>query len=172
MKKYILFIFGFAEEELIVETLADLEKISDEIKFFGGPTYSIYHFESKDSVEDIRQVLLDYLEEMIESFFIFSLEGEHAIEMDEQLKTYFLDTKFTKPSDERKSNKEGRDIGIIPIQELLTNYLDKLPKKQLTVNSLLDKIIEDGVESLNKEEKDFLDNQGKLTNGIITPNGK
>jgi|TARA_R110000744_G_scaffold239820_2_gene357221 hypothetical protein len=165
MKKYILFIFGFAEEELIVETLADLEKISDEIKFFGGPTYSIYHFESKDSVEDIRQVLLDYLEEMIESFFIFSLEGEHAIEMDEQLKTYFLDTKFTKPSDERKSNKEGRDIGIIPIQELLTNYLDKLPKKQLTVNSLLDKIIEDGVESLNKEEKDFLDNQGKLTNG-------
>ena len=165
MKKYILFIFGFAEEELIVETLADLEKISDEIKFFGGPTYSIYHFESKDSVEDIRQVLLDYLEEMIESFFIFSLEGEHVIEMDEQLKTYFLDTKFTKPSDERKSNKEGRDIGIIPIQELLTNYLDKLPKKQLTVNSLLDKIIEDGVESLNKEEKDFLDNQGKLTNG-------
>ena len=165
MKKYILFIFGFAEEELIVETLADLEKISDEIKFFGGPTYSIYHFESKDSVEDIRQVLLDYLEEMIESFFIFSLEGEPAIEMDEQLKTYFLDTKFTKPSDERKSNKEGRDIGIIPIQELLTNYLDKLPKKQLTVNSLLDKIIEDGVESLNKEEKDFLDNQGKLTNG-------
>ena len=130
MKKYILFIFGFAEEELIVETLADLEKISDEIKFFGGPTYSIYHFESKDSVEDIRQVLLDYLEEMIESFFIFSLEGEHAIEMDEQLKTYFLDTKFTKPSDERKSNKEGRDIGIIPIQELLTNYLDKLPRKK------------------------------------------
>lgn len=165
MKKYILFIFGFVEEELIVETLSDLEKISDEIKFFSGPTYSIYHFESKDSVEDIRQVLLDYLEEMIESFFIFSLEGEHAIEMDEQLKIHFLDTKFTNPSDERKSSREGRDIGIIPIQELLTSYLDKLPKKQLTINNLLDKIIKDGVESLNKEEKDFLDNQGKLTNG-------
>ena len=161
MKKYILFIFGLTEEELIVETLSDLEKISDEIKFFSGPTYSIYHFESNDDVEDIRQILLDYLDEMIESFFIFCLEGKHAIEMDEQLKTYFLDTKFTQLRDETKPKKE-RDIGIIPIKELLQSYLDKLPKKRLTVNSLLDKIIENGIDSLNEEEKDFLDSQGKL----------
>jgi len=167
MKKYILFVFGFTEEQLIVETLSDLEKISDEIKFFSGPSYSIYHFESKDSVEEIRQILLDYLEEMVESFFIFCLEGKHAIEMDEELKTYFLDTKFTKPSDELKSDEKykiKRDIGIIPIKELLESYLDKLPKRKLTVNEVLDKILDKGIESLTKEEKDFLDNQDKIPN--------
>tara|TARA_B100001094_G_C17968763_1_gene689211 strand:+ start:60 stop:572 length:513 start_codon:yes stop_codon:yes gene_type:complete len=168
MKKYILFIFGLTEEQLIVETLSDLEKISDEIKFFSGDSYSIYHFESKDSVEDIKQILLEYLHEMIESFFIFSLEGEHAIEMDEELKAYFLDTKFTNISDELKNSKKykgERDIGIIPIKELLESYLSNLPKRKMTVNEILDKILEKGIESLSKEEKEFLDNQDKLING-------
>ena len=168
MKKYILFIFGLTEEQLIVETLADLEKISDEIKFFSGPTYSIYHFESKDSVEEIKQILLEYLDEMIESFFVFSLEGEHAIEMDEQLKAYFLDTKFTNISDDLKLRKEykgEKDIGIIPIKELLEAYLSKLPKRKMTVNEILDKILEKGIETLTQEEREFLDNQDKLIDG-------
>tara|TARA_R100000900_G_scaffold44662_1_gene36079 strand:+ start:217 stop:726 length:510 start_codon:yes stop_codon:yes gene_type:complete len=165
MKKYILFIFGMTEEQIIVETLSDLEKISDEIKFFSGPTYSIYHFESKDSVEDIRNILIDYLDEMIESFFLFSLEGKHAIEMDEELKTHFLHTKFTTSSDEPKTTKDyklKKDIGVIPIKELLQGYLDKLPKRKMTVNEILDKILEEGIDSLSEEEKEFLDNQDKL----------
>ena len=169
MKKYILFVFGLTNEQLVIETLADLEKVSDEIKYFNGPTYSIFHFESEDSAKSIKDILKEYLDGMMESFYIFGLEGDYAIEMDEKLKAYFLDVKFSETLEkEIKSMKEykgKKDIGIIPIKELLEAYLSTLPEKKLTVNIILDKILEKGIESLTDREKNFLDNQRRIKNG-------
>jgi|TARA_R110000851_G_scaffold181783_2_gene330846 hypothetical protein len=173
MKKYLLFIFGYTNEEFVLETLADLEKISDDIRFFTGDGYGIYHFESKDVAEDISNTLSEELSETIQSMFVFSLEGEHAIEMDQELKDAFLDAKFDNRNIDEKLGKieekykniideaDEDKIGIIPLKELLKRHLDSLPERTLTVDDMLDKILEKGLESLTKREKDFLDNQKK-----------
>ena len=174
MKKYLLFIFGYANEEFVLETLADLEKISDDIRFFTGDGYGIYHFESKDVAEDISNTLSEELSDTIQSMFVFSLEGEHAVEMDEELKDVFLDAKFDNRNIDEKLGKieekyqniideaDEDKIGIIPLKELLRRHLDSLPERPLTVDDMLDKILEKGLESLTKRERDFLDNQRKL----------
>ena len=51
------------------------------------------------------------------------------------------------------------------MKELLKRHLDSLPERTLTVDDMLDKILEKGLESLTKREKDFLDNQKKILNG-------
>jgi len=181
MKKYILILFGEVNEEIMLETLSDLEKVSDNIRFFTGPGHGIYHFESKDNAIEIKNIIIDYLEDTVQSVFVFSLEGDYAIGMDEELRRYFLDAKFenessTKGIDKLKrsyidiiKNTEGDNIeekiGIVPLKELLKRHLDGLPNKPLSVNGVLDKILENGLESLTKTEKKFLDNQKKILNG-------
>jgi len=176
MKKYILFIFGYANEEFVLETLADLEKISDDIRFMTGDGYGIYHFESKETAKEIKDILLDYLDGTIQTLFLFSLDSEHSIEMDKDLKDAFLDAKFSQDDFEKKlknienkylgivENEEER-VGLTPLKELLKMHLDKLPEKPLTVDDILDKILDKGLKSLTDREKKFLDNQRKLLNG-------
>lgn len=177
MKKYLLFIFGYSNERLVLETLADLEKISDDIRFFTGDGYGIYHFQSKEGAQDIKDAIMAYMDETIQSVFVFCLEGEHSIEMDDELKDVFLDAKFDNKdlSDKLEKIKEKyinildesmeKDIGIIPLKELLKKHLQSLPEKPLSVDTILDKILEKGIKSLTKREKDFLDNQKKLLDG-------
>tara|TARA_R110001599_G_scaffold212336_2_gene409981 strand:+ start:6341 stop:6892 length:552 start_codon:yes stop_codon:yes gene_type:complete len=181
MKKYILILFGDVSEEIMLETLSDLEKVSDSIRFFTGPGHGIYHFESKDNATDIKNIITDYLEDTIQSVFIFCLEGDYAIGMDEELRRYFLDAKFGDKDPTKGLNKlkesyidiirktAGDDIeetlGIIPLKELLKRHLGGLPEKTLSVNGVLDKILENGLESLSEAERNFLDNQKKRLNG-------
>ena len=182
MKKYILILFGDVNEEMVLETISDLEEISDNIRFFTGPGHGIYHFESKDSAKKIKNILMEYLEGSIQSVFIFPLDGEHAIGMDEELQKYFLDAKFNNPEglqekldkikesyvDIMKNTKDDdieERIGIIPLRELLNKYLGGLPPKPLSVNIILDKILEKGLDSLTEREKEFLDDQKRLLDG-------
>jgi hypothetical protein len=174
MKKYLLFIFGYTNEEFVLQVLADLEETSVDIRFFTGDGYGIYHFESKDGADDIRDTLSEELGTLIQSMFVFSLEGEHSIDMDEELKDVFLDAKFDNRNIDEKLGKieekyqniideaDEDKIGIIPLKELLRKHLDSLPEKRLTVDDMLDKILEKGLESLTKREKDFLDNQKRI----------
>lgn len=177
MKKYLLFIFGYTNEEFVLQVLADLEETSVDIRFFTGDGYGIYHFESKDGADDIRDTLSEELGTLIQSMFVFSLEGEHSIDMDEELKDVFLDAKFDNRNIDEKLGKieekyqniideaDEDKIGIIPLKELLRKHLDSLPEKRLTVDDMLDKILEKGLESLTKREKDFLDNQKRILDG-------
>ena len=181
MKKYILILFGEVSEEIMLETLSDLEKVSDNIRFFTGPGHGIYHFESKDNATEIKNIIIDYLEDTVQSVFVFSLEGDYAIGMDEELRRYFLDAKFGNENSTKRldklnksyidliKNTEGDDIeekiGILPLKELLKRHLDGLPDKLLNVDGVLDKILEKGLNSLTKREKAFLDNQKKLLDG-------
>ena len=181
MKKYILILFGNISEEMVLETLSDLEKVSDNIRFFTGTGHGVYHFESKDSAEDIKNIIMDYLQGSVQSVFIFEMDGEYALGMDEELKEVFLDAKFDNGDFEEKLDKikesyldmlknkkidnEDEKLGIIPLKELLKRHLDNLPEKRLTVDGLLDKILEKGLDSLTEREKKFLDNQRKKLNG-------
>jgi len=180
MKKYILFVFGFADEQFVLETLADLEKVSTDIRFVTGNGYGIYHFESKEKADDIKDILVEYLEEEIQSLFLFALDGEYSIEMEQNLKDAFLDVKFNKEDfqdrlkkiknkyleslDNAEDNEEER-VGVTPLKELLKMHLESLPERQLTVNDVLDKILEKGLESLTERERDFLDNQKRILDG-------
>ena len=176
MKKYILFIFGYTNEQFVLETLADLEKMSSDIRFMTGDGYGIYHFESKEGAEEIKEVIFDYLEGTIQTLFIFEMNNNYSIEMDKDLKTAFLDAKFSQDDFEKKLKNiedkyldivenEEEKIGIIPIKDLLKKHLDGLPERTLTVDIILDKILAKGIKSLTEREKDFLDNQRKLLNG-------
>ena len=102
--------------------------------------------------------------------------------MDEELQKYFLDAKFNNPEglqekldkikesyvDIMKNTKDDdieERIGIIPLRELLNKYLGGLPEKPLSVNTVLDKILEKGLDSLTEREKEFLDDQKRLLDG-------
>tara|TARA_R110000803_G_scaffold47825_5_gene99612 strand:- start:5188 stop:5682 length:495 start_codon:yes stop_codon:yes gene_type:complete len=164
MRRFLLFVFGVVPDEIILETLADLENVSSDIRFFSGSDYGIYHFQSKQDIGGIHDLILEYLDGMTESFFIFPLDGEHTVEMDDELKSHFLEGKMGDFDDETDPSLfSGLEKGeIMPIKDLLSKYLEELPEKKLSVDEILDKINKEGVESLSKREKDFLDNQDKL----------
>ena len=75
-----------------------------------------------------------------------------------------IKNKYLDSLDNADDNEEER-VGITPLKELLKMHLESLPERQLTVDDVLDKILEKGLESLTERERDFLDNQKKILNG-------
>ena len=100
--------------------------------------------------------------------------------MEQNLREAFLETKFDKEAfqdrlkkiknkylesiDDLDDNEEER-VGVTPLKELLQMHLESLPERPLTVDDVLDKILEKGLESLTEREKDFLDNQKRILDG-------
>jgi hypothetical protein len=167
-KNYLLFLMGdfkLVNEPLthIIETLS-LVIGSPFLKYVHHDNLIIAHFESYDNMEDIHFFLDTTLNESILSYFLFPKPRNMAVRLDEELKKHLINLKtntLTRPDILPQKLNES----LIHISEALEGYTQQVTteseKKEYNLDEILDKISEDGMDSLTTQEKEFLQNLSK-----------
>ena len=147
--------------------------VDDEFSFVTGTNIVIMCVKSKMDFEEISEVMGEFLTPQVNTYFVMPKPNKLGYRMDKELESHLFH--------EGSTGKDIRHKLIDPkLAEELSNSLKALMEKKLldlrntlkspiqrsdiklritfTVDSLLDKIIEDGVESLTNEELEFLNN--------------
>jgi len=183
-KRYMLFIFGdFTEMENFIDDISyQLVTVvsSEYLKFNYGEFGMVLHFRTKESFEDLKEYLDMCLEDLVEQYFLMEATENVDIKMDRKLKKDFLnidgvkkenknkEVDVEKLNEEKKNKISGMMDFLIPLSEDIINIpmtFKRPPVLEPTVDQILEKITEKGIESLTTEEKQILDNYGKRENG-------
>jgi hypothetical protein len=168
MKKYLLTIFGSFEEKDCMTIANNLQPIVDSqnLKFQYRDNVIIVHFGSEFLLDDIHEFIkmTDEVEETFDMFILSEFNDTVSVHMtdgtDEQL--FNLDEedenidmvkvtpkgKFENYYDEDNEN----DIALMLLNEIKKNL------NTPSLDQLLDKMVEQGVDSLTPYEKAILDN--------------
>jgi len=168
MKKYLLTIFGSFEEKDCITIANNLQPIVDSqnLKFQYRDNVIIVHFGSEFLLDDIHEFIkmTDEVEETFDMFILSEFNDTVSVHMtdgtDEQL--FNLDEedenidmvkvtpkgKFENYYDEDNEN----DIALVLLNEIKKNL------NTPSLDQLLDKMVEHGVDSLTPYEKAILDN--------------
>lgn len=181
-KTYMLFIYGdFRDKEEGVEELA-LQLIpivsSDFVKYNYGDHGLVCHFSTRETFDDLVEYVDMVLNGVIEQYFIVEKTENCFIQMPKKLKDDLL-----KINNEEKSDTKN---GKIEINTNFKPYEYKDPDKIInmfiplfnpediiytpyepyepTVDEILDKITEKGIESITKQEREILENYAKREN--------
>ena len=144
--------------------------IDDEFSFVTGTNIVIMCVKSKMSFEEISEIMNEFLTPQVNTYFLMPKPNKLAYRMDKELESHLF-------HDGVNSNKKHKLIDPKLAEELSNSLKALMEKKMLdlrntlkspiekvgiklqmsfTVDSLLDKIIEDGMESLTREELEFL----------------
>ena len=155
--KYLLFVYyseGEKTEEEIHQIASELAPIvdSDEIKYVDGPTHVVLNFVTEMSQSELS-IYVDIMTEDIGDFRYILIPTPKSVSsnMEPEHLKHLLDIKGQYDEDNVVS----------------TNFIDFLKESlgernqsicYLTIDEILEKIKENGVDSLTKEEKEKLDN--------------
>ena len=168
VKKYLLTIFGSFEEKDCITIANNLQPIVDSqnLKFQYRDNVIIVHFGSEFLLDDIHEFIkmTDDVEETFDMFILSEFNDTVSVHMtdgtDEQLfnldeETENIDMvkvtpkgKFENYYDEDNEN----DIALVLLNEIKKNL------NTPSLDQLLDKMVEHGVDSLTPYEKAILDN--------------
>jgi len=168
MKKYLLTIFGSFEEKDCMTIANNLQPIVDSqnLKFQYRDNVIILHFGSEFLLDDVHEFIkmTDDVEETFDMFILSEFNDTVSVHMtdgtDEQLfdldeETENIDMvkvtpkgKFENYYDEDNEN----DIALVLLNEIKKNL------NTPSLDQLLDKMVEHGVDSLTPYEKAILDN--------------
>jgi len=150
-----------------VEIASELSKISksDDIKYVYGESHTLFHFDSDMSSTEVAD-FVDLLKDDVGDFMFVLLEGFKSIESNmptESLESLMKLNRRGRPP--RKKNRlknifENKEFDIKKfMDEHNTRVLEFLNNttSDLTIDEILDKIKDQGINSLTNEEKDKLD---------------
>jgi len=178
-KQYMLLMFGdFADNETFVTDLSyQLVTVvsSKFMKFNYGEFGMVINFRTKETFEDLKEYVDMCMNEVVEQYFLMEVTSNIDIKMEQKLKRDFLNIDGVKKptktkgvsKDDLSEEKKKRISGMMEFIFPLTEDMIKFPfyreekKEKPTVDQILDKISEKGIESLTEEEKQILDNYGK-----------
>lgn len=183
-KKYVLFVFGQfkTEDDIVQELITECATIieSNYMKFIFNPNSFIAHFTSRLPFEDLKEHFDNVLSLQVEQYFLSEMTNEFAVGMNPDL----MEGLFNLDED----NKEISHVSMKMILEDLNSvgenglmdFLQNLPKiiekamtedlenikpsiikKVVSLDEVLDKITEEGIESLTEEEKQILENYAR-----------
>lgn len=182
---YMLFVFGdFDEHEYLATNLSSqlLTVVSSPfLKFTYGEYGVVFHFRSKEEFNDLKEYIDMAMSEITEQYFLMESTSKVDIKMPKKLKKDFLnidgETTKMEPKNgkidieelKEKRNKDIKNIAFdifLPIFDTNSEFnKEKVVEYIPTVDEILDKISEKGIESLTEKEKEILDNYGKRKNG-------
>lgn len=178
---YMLFIFGdFEEYENLASNLSGqlLTVVSSPfLKFTYGEYGVVFHFRSKEVFSDLKEYIDMAMSEITEQYFLMEVTKNMDVKMPRKLKKDFLNIDNEVTKTEPKNGKidieelrEKRKIDVknisfdilFPILDPNSDFNNRKEVEYLpTVDEILDKISEKGIESLTEKEKEILDNYGK-----------
>ncbi len=174
-----LFMFGdFVDNESFITDVSYqlITVVSSKfMKFNYGEFGMVINFRTKETFEDLKEYVDMCMNEVVEQYFLMEVTSNIDIKMDQKLKRDFLNIDGVKKptktkgvskddlSDEKKKRISGMMEFIFPLTEDVLKFpFNREEKKEKpTVDQILDKISEKGIESLTEEEKQILDNYGK-----------
>lgn len=184
-KSYLLFLYGnWIDERDIIRALQETLIVvigSGYLKFVHGPGSAIVCFKSQESFEDLSEFIGDSLPSYVTNHIFIpkprKLSHRFPDDMDKHL--FDVDTNTNDLVDKQNDkyqipidppiNMEDFDNpmfdGIIgKIDEMFEDFVTDVKKitnksNNFNIDDILDKITENGVSSLTKEEKEFLDKQ-------------
>ena len=179
---YMLFIFGdFDEQENLATNLSSqlLTVVSSPfLKFTYGEYGVVFHFRSKETFSDLKEYIDMGMSEITEQYFLMEVTKNVDIKMPRKLKKDFLNIDGEEKKRENKTGEINVESKLKERKEELKNFtfeflmpadFDKMVQKEPdylpTVDEILDKISENGIESLTEKEKEILDNYGKRKDG-------
>jgi hypothetical protein len=169
MKKYLLTIFGeFKSNEICEEIAIALSPVVDSpnLKFQFTKGILIFHFASEMDMSDVHEYLEMTSYDLYESFILSEYTDKVSVFMSDENKKHLFDL-------ETNEGNSGIEMVLAPRNgfqyiddtedEFVALLLNEMKKnlKPLTLDQLLDKIKNGGVESLTPFEKGTLDNYSK-----------
>lgn len=182
-KKYMLFVFGEfkTEDDIIKELLAEFAGVieSNYMKFIFSPYSFIAHFSSKLSFEDLKIHTDQVLSFQVEQYFLTEIGTDFAVGMNPDLMEGLFD--LDSLNEDKKhitmktilgnmsSNGDNELMQFLKnLPEILNNvinedFMDVLSsqEKVVTLDDVLDKITEEGIENLTEQEKEILENYAR-----------
>jgi hypothetical protein len=180
---YMLFIFGdFDEQETLATNLSSqlLTVVSSPfLKFTYGEYGVVFHFRSKEVFSDLKEYIDMGISEITEQYFLMEVTNNVDIKMPRKLKKDFLNIDGEEKKKENKTGEINVESKLRERKEELRNFTFEFlmptdfnqmvqknePDYLPTVDEILDKISENGIESLTETEKEILDNYGKRKDG-------
>ena len=144
----------------------------DEFSFVTGDNVIIMCLKSKMSFEEIEDILQEFLDKNISAFFIMPKPRKLGYRLEKNLEDHLFNKKGQKkptlrktisPQLSRELSKQLKSI-VDSRLKLIKHVLDHNPVKppksvlvqSFTLDSLLDKINDKGIESLTESELEFL----------------
>ena len=179
---YMLFLFGdFSDLESITQELS-IQFLpfvtSPYLKYTYGEFGVVFHFRSGETFTDLKEYVDMSLNEIVDQYYLMEATKNIDIKMDRKLKKDFLnidgETKKEQPKTgtidvESKVRERREELRNFTFEFMLPMDINFNPKKEPdylpTVDEILDKISEKGIESLTETEKEILDNYGKRKDG-------
>ena len=180
---YMLFIFGdFDEQENLATNLSSqlLTVVSSPfLKFTYGEYGVVFHFRSKEVFSDLKEYIDMGMSEITEQYFLMEVTKNVDIKMPRKLKKDFLNIDGEEKKKETRTGEINVESTLRERKEDLRNFTFEFlmptdfnqmvqknePDYLPTVDEILDKISENGIESLTEKEKEILDNYGKRKDG-------
>lgn len=170
---YVLFAFGdYTKEDPIIDLIVDFvsQISSNEVKFQYGDSGIIVSFKTIKTSDEIVEFFETNLTKLTAMFFVFPVTDNSIMSMDTEIYDHLFE-KTDKKSEGPSFNFVSDMTDIPEFQDGDMTYLNKLfdmllkplevKKRALTLNELLDKISEKGINSLTNDEKNQLDEYAK-----------
>lgn len=172
---YLLFVYHNEDmnpqDETTAKIGAELSKImsSNQIKYMFGDRHSIYHFASDFSIEEIDDFLCLVSDEFENfNYFLTQKTKNVASNFDKDNVLHLLTLRNTnkKKQTPLRPFEFKLDYDNEEFNRISETIMGFLPKKRcnLTLDELLDKINDQGINSLTEEEKNKLDEYSKTIN--------
>lgn len=147
MNHFLLTIFGKIESREVVNDIADLVRpivYSKHIKYQFSESVLILHFESDYQHNEVHLYLTEIADDLGITFILTEVSEKVSVHMPEE----FVEHLFNLDSNDDEEQEEDDNISVID------SIKSKVTKPSL--DSLLDKIGDKGVNSLSQYEKDVL----------------
>lgn len=173
MTKFLLTVIGdFKQKELISEVALTLTPIVDSphLKFQSSHGTLIFHFASEVAQEEIHDYIQGSLFGLIDSFILVEYTDKVSVCMTKELKDHLFDLEndsqdvmnISMDMSNIKNNSDFiEDEDDDDFVALLLNQVKEKVKKP-SLDYILDKIANKGMESLSQFEKDTLDLYSKI----------
>lgn len=174
-----LFIYGdFIESEILIQELSGqmLPLISSPyLKYTYGEFGVVFHFRSNEIFSELKEYFDMVLNEITEQYFLIETTSSNFdIKMPKKLKKDFLSIDGEVKKEENKTGEINVEAKLKERREELKNFTfefllpadfppmgNRVEILDPTVDEILDKIVEKGIESITEREKEILDNYGK-----------
>ena len=178
IKTYFLFLLGNWKTNSVhpdlVTNIKDVMEtiiIGDEFSFITGDNVIVMSLKSNMDFEEVDGILHEFLTPHVAAFFLMPKPRKLSYRLDPNLEFHLFGkkTKLDKPNyinpllaqELTKQLKSLVDFKMVQIKKDMRKKYEKKEIKDLTLDELLDKINETGMESLTANEIKFLNNYKK-----------
>ena len=174
VKKYLLFMFGnwksIEENQLVVSNIREVMEtiiIGDEFSFVTGDNVIIMCLKSRLEFDEINNLLDEFFTTHITAFFLMIKPRKLGFRLEKNLEKHLFglegkkSNKYINPKVAEEITRQLKSVmahRMKNIKRILESPIrvENNLRKPFSLDTLLDKILDEGIDSLTKQELEFL----------------